>query len=161
MNEIDRIIHLPVRLKYSLNSPLKDALNVAVAKARLEQEVAGMVQAIAQAYKRWSDFVQGIVDSDVAQAQSAFVRTLAIAIPDLFVVACDQQAFGDYALDENEQKVLESSREDLSAKLALAEISARLGVDTRKAITRILKESPLLNDEKEAAAKRSGYLRNL
>lgn len=148
MNEIDRIIHLPVRLKYSLSGPLKDMLNVMLAHARLEHEVSGMIRAVASGYQRWCNFIQD-VDTDIAQARSAFVRTLAIAIPDLFVVAWDQHAFEGYELDENERKVLDSCREDFNAKLAVAEATGRLfNQDMKQLQWKIIKESPALKNAK-------------
>ena len=104
MNEIERIVQLPVRLNYSLSGTLKDMLNVALAQARLQYEVDGMVKAIGDGFQRWRNMLQGMeVDRDLAI--SAYVRTLAVAIPDLFVVAWERGAFRDYQLDENEQKV--------------------------------------------------------
>ncbi len=53
------------------------------------------------------------MDADAAWRQERLrAHSLAIAILDLFVVAWTSYAFGGYELDENEQKVLDSCRED-------------------------------------------------
>lgn len=156
MNEIERIIHLPVRLKATLSGTLKDILNVALAQARLEFEVAGMVHAVADGFHRWTNLLQGM-DDELASASSAYVRTLAIAIPDLFVVACDQHAFRGYQLDQNERKVYEDAHELFLAKVAFAEISSRVSnADLRALQTTIIKQHPIFQEMK---TRDSQYLR--
>lgn len=156
MNEIERITQLPVRLKYSLAGPLKDMLNVVLAKARLEFEVSGMVRAVAEGFERWNNLLEGM-DVDQEAAISAYVRTLAIAIPDLFVVSHDQHAFTGYTLDENERKVLDESRELFLAKVAFAEASSRVNNDDLRALqTSIIKQHPIFQDMKK---RDSQYLR--
>jgi hypothetical protein len=149
MNEIERITQLPVRLKYSLAGPLKDILNVVLAKARLEFEVPGMVRSVADGFQRWNSLLEGM-DGDREAAVSAYVRTLAIAIPDLFVVSHDQQAFAGYTLDENEVKVLDDARELFQAKVAFAEMSSRVNNDDlRNLQTSIIKQHPIFQDMKK------------
>ncbi len=157
MNEIERIIHLPVRLKATLSGTLKDILNVTLARARLEFEVADMVHAVADGFHRWTNLLQGMDDDEIASTTSAYVRTLAIAIPDLFVVACDQHAFRGYQLDENERKVYEDAHELFLAKVAFAEVSSRVSnADLRALQTAIIKQHPIFQ---EMTARDSQYLR--
>lgn len=155
MNEIERMLLLPIRLKPALRAPLKDALNAMMAQARLEPDVLGMVRAVSVGYQHWNSLLQG--DDGLSEAQRSYVRSVAIVIPELFVLSWDQRSFGDYLLDDAEQQVLEASREDLDAKLSLVstssrEISAQLDAQTRNDVSRILKRNPRLGGAPDAAS---------
>lgn len=146
MNEIERITYLPVRLRTSLSRSLKDVINAALARARLEFEVIGMVRAVAEGFQRWNSQLQGM-DDGINTAAGAYVRVLAIAIPDLFVVAFEHRAFCGYELDEAERKVYEASREIFLAKVAFAEADSRIGgMDLRAHQTAIIKQHPLFQE---------------
>jgi hypothetical protein len=147
MNELERIILLPIRLSGPLNYLLKEILNNVLAEARREFEVTGMVRAVANGYLRWSNELLGI-DDNIHQTLGAYVRMLAIAIPDLFVVSYDRKAFRDYQLDENEKKALDSAREMFDAKLNLAKAAANaMGTDLASLQSTIIRQSPIFNSK--------------
>lgn len=141
MTEIERFIYLPIRLNYPLPGMLKDLMHRVVARAKCQHQVSGMVNEVATGFKDWENELLGM-GMGREQLAHAFVRTIAIAIPDLFVVAYDRNAFGSYQLDEAERKVLDGSREDFNAKLAVAEAFARVSgkvFDTAD----IIREAPI------------------
>ncbi|MNR71745.1 hypothetical protein D3C71_24230 [compost metagenome] len=121
MNEIERMLKLPIRLNYPLPGLLKEVLYGTLNRARIQTDVDGMVKAVAWGFKSWEDQTWGIGMSR-DQVQPAFVRMLAIAVPDLFVVAHDKEAFKGYKLDEDEQEVLADARETFQAKVAIAQV---------------------------------------
>jgi hypothetical protein len=154
MNELERIILLPIRLSGPLSVILKEILNMVLIEARREFEVTGMVRAVADGYLRWSSQLLGVQDN-IMQALGAYVRLLAIAIPDLFVVSYDRKAFRDYELDESEKKVLADAREMFEAKIALAKAAASaMGSDLSMLQTTIIKQSPIFSGKKEIQVQR-------
>lgn len=148
MNELERIILLPIRLSGPLSAMLKEILNAVLAEARLEYEVTGMVRAVANGYLRWSNQLLGM-DDNISQTLGAYVRMLAIAIPDLFVVSYDRKAFRDYQLDESEKQALDAAREIFDAKLSLAKAAAAaMGSDLTTLQSTIIHQSPMFSGRK-------------
>ncbi|MGN6580445.1 MAG: hypothetical protein ACTHJ1_10750 [Bordetella sp.] len=147
MNELERIILLPIRLSGPLNILLKEILNNVLAEARREYQVTGMVRAVANGYLRWSNELLGIQD-DIHQTLGAYVRMLAIAIPDLFVVSYDRKAFRDYQLDESEKQALDAARLMFEAKLGMAKNAATaMGSDLNELQSTIIRQSPVFNGD--------------
>ncbi len=154
MNELERIILLPIRLSGPLSAMLKEILNTVLAEARLEFEVTGMVRAVANGYLRWSNQLMGM-DDNISQTLGAYVRMLAIAIPDLFVVSYDRKAFRDYQLDESEKKALAAAREMFEAKISLAKAAASaMGSDLTSLQSSIIKQSPIFSGRSEPQIQR-------
>lgn len=154
MNELERIILLPIRLSGPLNILLKEVLNNVLAEARREYEVTGMVRAVANGYLRWSNELLGI-ENDIHQTLGAYVRMLAIAIPDLFVVSYDRKAFRDYQLDDSEKQALDAARAMFEAKLNLAKnAAAAMGSDLNTLQSSIIRQSPVFNGDSRPKVQR-------
>ncbi|WP_019938395.1 hypothetical protein [Bordetella sp. FB-8] len=154
MNELERIILLPIRLSGPLNILLKEILNNVLAEARREYEITGMVRAVANGYLRWSNELLGI-ENEIHQTLGAYVRMLAIAIPDLFVVSYDRKAFRDYQLDDSEKQALDAARAIFEAKLSLAKTAATaMGSNLSTLQSSIIRQSPVFNGDSRPKVQR-------
>lgn len=120
LTELERALLLPVELPYPLPDLLKDVIRGVFLRGRLQSDTAGLMAVVVNGFDQWKQGIDGL-DIGRKPLQHAYVRTIAIAIPELYVVAVEQKAFGDYRLDEAEQRVLADARKDFDAKLALAQ----------------------------------------
>jgi hypothetical protein len=141
LTELERALLLPIELPYPLPSLLKDVIRGVFLRGRMQADTGGLLQVVAQGCEQWNQNTAGL---ELAQAPltHAYVRAIAIAIPELFVAAVDGRSFGGYPLDESERRVADDARKDFDAKVSLAlMVGGSSGAAREQVVFNLLRQS--------------------